>query len=372
MKNRLLFLFTGLLAIAVARGQQPDVVSATSGWVAPKKAPLTAPVVTWRVPLATRFAATTTSLRVTVCVQSAGALTQLFFIHNEKQLNALTRGLKRTACGFEVSETLTLAPGLNEIRVVAVNAAGSTTSEVRRVTWQPATAAVEAQPVKRLALVVANAAYPKYPLKNPLNDGWAVKTALERLGFAVTMKENLPLRELKTALDGFLGGLGGTDVGLVYYAGHGLMVNGENYVQPVDADPTAEADVEYECYPLRRLIARLESANPRGANLVFWDACRNNPYRAWRRSVGEPVFAPVQPAVGTLVVYATEPGKPAYDGDGTNSLFTSELIRHLGEPNLDLYDLVGRIDQGLEARGVKQPPYLEGRLRGKFFFNPTP
>lgn len=370
MKNRVLFFILCVVAIPLANGQ--NVVSATSGWVSPKKAPLVAPVVTWQVPQAARFEATTATLRVTVCVQSAGALSELDLVHNGRQLNALPRGLKRTACGQEVSETLTLTPGLNEIHVVATNAAGSTTSETRRVTWQPATAALQPAPQKRLALVVANAAYPKYPLKNPLNDGRAVKTRLESLGFTVTLQENLPLRTLKTTLDAFLGGLTGNDVGLVYYAGHGLMVNGENYVQPVDADPTAEADVEYECYPLRRLLARLESANPRGANLVFWDACRNNPYRSWRRSFGDPVFAPVQPAVGTLIVYATEPGKPAYDGDAQNSLFTSELIRHLGEPNLDLYDLVGRIDQGLEARGIKQPPYLEGRLRGKFFFNPTP
>lgn len=348
------------------------VISATSGWVSPKKAPLAAPTISWQVPQAARVATKAAPFRLTVCVQSAGPLSELVFVHNHQRINALPRGLKRTACGLEVSETLTLAPGLNDIHVVATNAAGSTASETRRVTWQPETAALQPAAQKRLALVVANAAYPKYPLKNPLNDGRAVKTGLENLGFAVTLKENLPLRELKTTLDAFLTGLTGNDVGLVYYAGHGLMVNGENYVQPVDADPTAEPDVEYECYPLRRLIARMESANPRGANLVFWDACRNNPYRSWRRSFGDPVFAPVQPAVGTLIVYATEPGKPAYDGNARNSLFTSELIRHWAEPNLDLYDLVGRIDQGLEARGIKQPPYIEGRLRGKFFFNPAP
>jgi|GEM_PF-6662013 len=372
MKNRLLFLFFYGVAVQMAVGQQSDGLSATSAWVSQKKAPLVAPVVAWQVPLPAQATANTAAYRITFCVQTAGSLTQLQIIHNDREFNGLQRGYKLSTCGLQLSEELTLVAGTNHVRVVATNAAGSTTSETRRILYQPETAALHPLVQKRLALVVANGTYPKYPLKNPVNDGRAVKTHLSTLGFAVTLKENLPLREWKKAVDEFMTALGTNDVALVYYAGHGLMINGENYVQPVDADPSAETDVEFECYPLRRLIARMEQTNPKGANLVFWDACRNNPYRSWRRSFGDPVFAPVQPAVGTLIVYATEPGKPAYDGDAQNSLFTSELIQHIAEPNMDLFDLVDRIDRGLEARGVKQPPYIEGRLRGKFFFNPAP
>ncbi len=348
------------------------MVSASSNWASLKKAPITAPVMSWQVPLPTHVFAKTAAYRVTICVQSAGPVTLLRILHNGQERVIQQRGFKRTGCGTEISEDLTLTTGPNEIQVMATNAAGTATSDLRRVTYQPEPLALRPTTAKRLALIVANGRYPKYPLKNPGNDGRAVKTNLEHLGFSVTLQENLPLRELKKTLDEFLTELSSHDVGLVYYAGHGLMVNGENYLQPVDADPTAEPDVEYECYPLRRLIARMEQVNPRGANLVFWDACRNNPYRSWRRSVGEPVFALVQPPVGTLIVYATEPGKPAYDGDTQNSLFTGELIKHIGEPNVDIFDLVDRIDRGLEERGFKQPPYIEGRLRGKFFFNPTP
>ena len=80
------------------------------------------------------------------------------------------------------------------------------------------------------------------------------------------------------------------------------------------------------------------------------------------------MFPPVNPAVGTMIVYATEPGKQAYDGDQENGLFTSELIKHISEPDVDVIELVNRIDQGLEDRGFQQPPYYEGRLKGRFIF----
>ncbi|MBC8152780.1 MAG: caspase family protein, partial [Bacteroidetes bacterium] len=218
---------------------------------------------------------------------------------------------------------------------------------------------------------VANASYAKQPLKNPVNDGLAVKERLEKLGFTVTMRENQTRKELRKSVDAFTASLTDKSVSLFFYAGHGLMVNGINYVQPVDADPSSEADVEFDCFPLRHLIARMEETNPGGSNLVFWDACRNNPYRSWYRGTGGPVYAANNPPVGTIIVYATEPNKLSVDGNGRNGLFTSELIKHIDTPNQDITELVNKIDQGLEERGFKQPPYIEGRLRGRFMFNVT-
>ncbi|GAB4027958.1 hypothetical protein GCM10028809_14480 [Spirosoma gilvum] len=361
------------MGMHTAWGQKSITTSAKSDWASVRKPVVAAPVIAWQNPLAEQVVQKTPGYRITLCVQSAEPITQVQILRNGIALNASQRGFKRVSCGQEISETIQLSTGSNELRAVVTNAGGTTTSESRLITYQPEAAIVHKDPSaqKRLALIIANAAYPKYPLKNPLNDGVALKEQLENLGFVVTSKENLPLRKLKETVDTFMTSLPDNAVSLVYYAGHGLMINGENYLQPVDADPSSESDVEYECYSLRRLIARMEHTNPKGTNLVFWDACRNNPYRSWRRGAGELVFVQMQPAVGTLVVYATEPGKPSHDGDQQNSLFASELIRHINQPGVDIYDLVDRIDQGIEARGYKQPPYVEGRLRGRFYFKPA-
>ncbi|MBO0935276.1 caspase family protein [Fibrella sp. HMF5335] len=374
MSNRFVFPAFFLLAAGPLAAQPATLSSARSDWVSIRKEPTTAPLIAWQVPQAKRVVEHKLTYTVTVRVQAADAVTRLQFVRNGLVLNRETRGFKR-AGGVEFSEVIPLVPGSNELYVMATNAIGTTTSEPRLISCQPDTSLAKQVPVagvsdqKRLALIVANGNYGKSLLRNPTNDGRAIKQQLEKLGFAVTYKENLPLRELKQTFDGFMTDLGSHNVGLFYYAGHGLMVGGENYVQPVDAEPKVESDVEFECYPLRQLVARMAYANPKGANLIFWDACRNNPYRSWRRGAGESMVTPLLPAVGTMIVFATEPGKQSYDGDEENGLFTGELLKHLGQPGIDIFELVDRIDQGLEDRGFKQPPYLEGRLRGKFMFN---
>ncbi|MCY7351676.1 MAG: caspase family protein [Cytophagaceae bacterium] len=370
MKKNLLFLLFWVSGLGAVIGQSTQISSAQSGWVSLKKAPPVAPLIAWQAPRPTEVTQKTPTYRVTVCIQSTESMTYQFF-QNGKVLHGQQRGFKRVSCGQEVSEQLQLVPGVNKIYVTATNVAGTTTSESRLISYQPEEVLLGAsQPLmqKRLALIVANEKYPKSQLKNPVNDGRAVKAQLEDLGFLVTFKENLTLRELTQTINTFMTDLDDKNVGLVYYAGHGLMIDGENFLQPVDADPPAESEVQWECYHLSRLIARMEEVNPNGANLVFWDACRINPYRSWRRGAGEKVYASMQPAVGTMIFYATEKGKPAYDGNEKNSYFTSELIKHINQPNVEIRELVDRIEKGLEQRGIKQPPYIEGRLRGKFFF----
>ena len=374
MKNGLWLVLSILLMTGRAGGQPAPAVSAKSGWVAVKKPVDTLPVIAWRNPLADRQSAPVGLYRLTVCIQSASPVTQVVIVQNGTGIQVSQRGLKRVPCGQEVSEDIRLVSGPNRLLVEAASAVGTARSEVRIVTGLSEKTIADAHPAgqKRRALILANAAYARQPLKNPLNDGRAMKVHLENLGFVVTYRENLPLRGLRTTIDTFLTNLGNNNVGLVYYAGHGLMVNGENYLQPVDANPSTEPDVDYECYPLSRLLARMGQTNGNGINLIFWDACRSNPYRSWSRGAGYQVFAPLHPASGTLIVYATEPNKPADDGgDEVNSHFTGELIRHIDEPNIDIFDLVDQIDRGLEARGINQPPYMEGRIRGKFFFKPV-
>lgn len=346
-------------------------------WVKPTaKTSVERPVVAWQKPQGPQLSVDGATFTVTVCVQSAEPLTGYHFVQNGTPSGSMARGFKRVGCGQEISEDLTLIPGANTVQFVATNRGGTVTTELRTITYTPITAllakSATAPGTRRVALVVANGAYPKYPLKNPVNDGQAIRERLEKLGFTVMLRENQSRKDLRKSVDAFTASLTDKTVSLFFYAGHGLMVNGTNYLQPVDADPVAEADVEYDCFPLRQLIARMEETNPNGSNLVFWDACRTNPYRSWSRGAGGPVYAATNPPVGTMIVYATEPGKAAQDGDEQNGLFTSELVKHIDTPDQDIFELIDKIDRGLEQRGFKQPPYIEGRLRGKFIFNATP
>lgn len=372
MKNKLFFCVLLLSAAGQLVAQPWTVSSAKSGWVSMKTKPATAPVIIWQTPQAKQVIEQKPSATVTVRIQSADTLTRVRFICNGNELTRVTRGFKR-AGGVEFTEIIPLVVGSNEIYINATNLIGSTTSEPRIIIREPgatlpkaATPSVVGQ--KRRALVIANADYKLAKLKNPINDGRTMKHQLEALGFTVTYKENLPLRDLRETLNAFITDLGSHNVGLFYYAGHGLMVNNETYLQPIDAEPKTETDVEFQCYALRQIYANMAEANADGANLIFWDACRNNPYRSWRRGVGGPTYALVQPAVGNMIIYATESGKQAYDGDQENGLFTSELVKHIHLPNLSIFDLIQRVSLGLKDRGFNQRPYFEGYIEGGFMF----
>ncbi len=373
MNNRFVILALLLLVAGPLVAQPFTLSSARSDWVAVRKAPATAPLIAWQVPQAKQVIEYKLTHTVTVRVQAADAVTRLEFVRNGVVLNRETRGFKR-AGGVEFSEVIPLVTGSNELYVKATNAIGTTTSEPRLIICQPDTLLAKSVPIagvfgqKRLALVVANGSYGRSSLKNPTNDGRAIKQQLEKLGFAVTYKENLPLRNLKETVNSFIAELGSSNVGLFYYAGHGLMVNGETYLQPTDADPKTETDVEFECYSLRQIYASMARANATGANLIFWDACRNKPYRSWHRGASGASYALIQPSVGTMIIYATAPEKQAYDGDQENGLFTSELVKHINQPNVDIYQLVLQVGQGLRERGFNQPPYFEGYIENGFMF----
>ena len=297
MKNGLLFFLCAVLATAPLSAQPTTGISASSDWVYLKKQTLTVPIISWLSPRVKQVTETSPTTTVTVAVQSGDAAPQIQFFVNGKELTRQTRGFKRAGSGVQFSEVIPLVAGANEIYVKATNAVGSTTSDTRIINRQPETTApglasksIPGQ--RRLALVVANGTYGKYPLTNPPNDGRAVKAQFETLGFEVTYKENLSLRDLTQTFDLFIEALGTHNVGLFYYAGHGLMVNGKPIRSQLNANPKTEPDVQFACYPLRQIVEKMAYANPSGANLVFWDACRNNPYRSWHRGMGRADISP--------------------------------------------------------------------------------
>jgi hypothetical protein len=225
------------------------------------------------------------------------------------------------------------------------------------------------QQQKRIALVIGNANYQVGKLDTPLNDATDMANALKELGFEVILLKDSSKRQMDDALDQFFTRINQGYVGLFYYAGHGMEVEGENYLIPVNAQIKAEKDIQYESMPLGKILGRMEGAGNR-INIVILDACRDNPFRKFWRSSSRGLTAPVQAASGTLIAFATAPGKVASDGTGRNGLFTSYLLKYIKTPNMEV-DLMLRKVRSDVAQNTKdyQVPWTSSSLIGEFAFN---
>ncbi len=239
------------------------------------------------------------------------------------------------------------------------------------------TAAAEAG--KRVALVVGNGAYAHTrPLANPVNDARDVAAALRGLGFEVFEGLDLTEADFAHKVRDFARAARGAEAALFYYAGHGLQMEGQNYLVPIDARLSDEADLAFEAVELNDVVRLMERAAP--ARLVFLDACRDNPLAqglahslgATRSaSVGRGLAA-VERAAGTLIAYATQPGNVAVDGTGRNSPFTAAFLKNLETPGLEVNQLLTRVRQSvLAATGRQQTPWTHSALEGDFYFAPA-
>lgn len=217
---------------------------------------------------------------------------------------------------------------------------------------------------RRVALVIGNGDYADNPLENPLKDARGMAAALRELGFDVLAGENATRNQMLQLLRDFSGRLRGGGVGLFYFAGHGVQVNGVNYLIPIGYKIEVEADVSDESVPVEAVLNRLEAADNR-VNLVILDACRDNPFRSFRRSQSRGLVQ-VQAPSGTLIAYSTQPGNTAADGRGRpNSPYTSSLLQHIRTPGLKIEDFFKRVRvsvKDLTAR--KQTPWEHSSLRG--------
>ncbi len=223
---------------------------------------------------------------------------------------------------------------------------------------------------KRLALVIGNAAYEfGGKLANPENDAHAIAEALKKTDFEVMQYTNLSQKDIKKAIDEFGEKLQSYDVGLFFYAGHGVQVKGSNYLVPVDANINSESDVEYDCVNAERVLARMEDAGST-VNIVILDACRNNPFeRSWTRSTQGKGLAFMNAPSGSLIAYATSPGTTASDGSGNNGLYTSALLKHLATPDITILEMFQRVRTTvMEESGDQQVPWESTSLRGNFYF----
>ena len=240
-------------------------------------------------------------------------------------------------------------------------------------------AASPALAAQRAALVIGNAAYAHVPaLANPLNDAADVGAALARLGFAVTRLDNTGHAQLRQGLLDFQRAASASEVAVVFYAGHGIEVDGRNFLVPVDARLASDQDVEFEAIPLALVSRAVSRAS--GLRLVVLDACRENPFavsmqRAGAtRSIGRGL-ARVEPSGETLVAYAAKEGTVAADGEGRNSPYSAALLRHLEEPGLEVGLMFRRVrDAVLRSTGGRQEPFVYGSLssRGVYLASAPP
>ena len=220
----------------------------------------------------------------------------------------------------------------------------------------------------RTALVIGNGAYTDAPLANPVHDAEDMAAALKNSGFKVDLRLNIKRREMKNAIQDLGDNLRYGGVGLFYFAGHGIQVDGINYLLPVDANIRTEADVPYEAVNANRALTQMQKADNR-LNMVFLDACRNNPYARSFRSASRGLAAMDAPR-GSLVSFATAPGYVAADGEGRNGVYTKHLLRQMIKKNLELSRMMKKVRLGVQTdTGDKQTPFELSSLIGDFYFN---
>jgi hypothetical protein len=284
--------------------------------------------------------------------QNASELTTLLEIYNNN--------LKRDNFIIQQTDEIAGRPVFSAIDTSSIIAETTTT-----------TTTIIEEPETRKALIIGCSNYiHANPLVNPLNDADGMETVLKRLGFEVFKSIDPTQKELKTTIDAFGDNLKGTDVGLFYFAGHGVQVKGLNYLIPADANLTSERIVEYDCVEAERVLAHMEDARTR-INIIILDACRNNPFeRNWGRGIGLRGLATMRAPKGSLIAYSTEPGNTASDGEGSNGLYTEALLNNIeskATPVLTMFQKV-RLEVMEKSKG-EQMPWESTSLTADFYFN---
>lgn len=240
--------------------------------------------------------------------------------------------------------------------------------------WLAAALILICQPAladKRVALVLGNSAYQNVPpLPNPVNDAALMADTFKKAGFdLVELKQNLTVQETRRVLRDFTDKASDADIAVIYYAGHGIEVDGSNYLIPVDAKLERDDDVYDEAFSLDRILATVEPA--KRLRLVILDACRDNPFAQKMkktlatRSIGRGL-AKIEPeSTNTLIAYSAKAGSTAQDGSGKDSPFTTALANHLTTPGLDIRRAFGFVrDDVLKTTNNRQEPYVYGSLGG--------
>ena len=231
----------------------------------------------------------------------------------------------------------------------------------------------------RVALVIGNSAYANAnKLANPANDAADMGAHLKKLGFNVFLGLDLDKAGFDAKIRDFAAALEDSGTAILFYAGHGLQVGGQNFLVPVDAKLARERDLEFEAVKLDFILKQMELGRENKTNIVFLDACRDNPLsRSLARNMGTRStavgqgLAQVDAGVGTFIAYSTQPGNVALDGAGRNSPFTASLTQRMTEPGRNLTSVMIDVRKDVIAStSGKQVPWDHSALTGEFYFDP--
>lgn len=236
---------------------------------------------------------------------------------------------------------------------------------------QPNRPAVSPVNERRVALVIGNATYKVNPLKNPVNDSTDMARSLRSVGFDVIEANNTTLVQMREATRRFADKLGNSDVGLVYYSGHGVEVKGKNYLIPVNADIKREYEVSDQAFDASQFLEMMDNIrgpNNKRVNILIVDACRNNELQKSWRSTNNGLARMDAPG-GTFISFATAPGRVAADGAGRNSPYTKHLLQALKQPNVPIEQVFKVVRRNVmeETKG-EQIPWENSSLVGDFYF----
>lgn len=221
---------------------------------------------------------------------------------------------------------------------------------------------------KRVALIIGNSNYSGQANlgNNPINDANDITLTLKSLGFNVIKKINANLNEMNNAIRQFGRQNKDADVAFFYFAGHGMQIDRINYIIPLGVNIKEENDVGFECINIATVQKIMETSNNKRLNLIVLDACRNNPFRTWKRG-GDAGLSDMTPPSGTLIAFSTSPGSTSSNGNQRNGLYTGELIKQLKIPQRIEDVFINTRVEVEQKSGGKQSPWELARLRGKYY-----
>jgi hypothetical protein len=325
--------------------------------------PANPPVVSWGKPGYENSVVNSDQFTIEACIESPTELksAKILVNGNTQGENSIFQVSGIDNCNYKWQQSVILKEGDNSIYIIATNVAGSTTSEKRTIKYQ--LAVVE----KRLALVFGNSEYSdKTSLKNPVNDANLMEATLKQLGFEVIKRTNAGLNVMREAVREFSSKLPEYNVVLFYYAGHGIQMEGRNYLIPTDAVLKEPGDCKFQAMAVDFITEEFEKY-PENTNIVILDACRNNPYRTWTRG-GAAGFKAISPTSGTIISFATAEGSTANDGTGANGLFTEELVKQMAIPQtIESVFKKTRVEVKKRSK-EQQAPVFWNSMDGEFYF----
>lgn len=324
----------------------------------------TKPVISWSNPEKPNVNVNTDMLTIEACITSPVGLKSVKVMVNgesqgEDNLFQVAEGLD---CNIRWKRSIILKEGVdNSIYIIATNNAGPATSENRVIHYS------KTMIESRMALVIGNSNYgTKTPLKNPILDANLMQATLEKLGFTVIKCTDLDLNKMRAAIRDFSQKLKDYNVALFYYAGHGVQVDGKNYLIPIDAKLETKDACKWETFAVNDLMEEFEK-NSKSINIAILDACRSNPFQSWVRGDAAG-FVTLSNTSGTFVSFATAPGSTAADGNTGNGLFTEELVKQMNIPQPISSVFMNTRINVFNRSNKTQRPQEWNDLNGEFYF----